>query len=470
MERRLAAIMAADVVGYSRLMGDDEAGTLERLKALRKDLVQPSIAKRKGRVVKLMGDGLLAEFPSVVEAVQCAVDIQEQMAAREAGVADERRIRLRIGINSGDIIIEGQDIYGDGVNVAARLEGLAEPGGICISGKVHEEVRKRIAIRFADLGRREVKNIGQPVSVWHWLPGELPGDALLSSQPVPRALLDKASITVLPFANMSADPEQEYFSDGVTEDIITELSRFSELFVIARNSSFQFKGSSVDIREAARRLGAQYVMEGSVRKVGNRIRITAQLIDASSGANLWADRYDRQLEDIFEVQDDVVRAIVAILPGRIAAAGAEGSRRKPTSDMTAFDYLLRGNHVLARRGDSIRKAIGYYQKAIACDPEFAAAYAGIAVAEGMSVWDLSTYHDKPLERAYAAGKKALELDPTDYRSHAAFGEALRQFGEHALARHHLQRAMILNPNSARVLGYWAMLQAYTGDPKGAIDT
>jgi len=269
---------------------------------------------------------------------------------------------------------------------------------------------------------------------------------------------------------MSGDADQDYFSDGVAEDIITEMSRFSELFVIARNSSFVFKGQAVDIKGAAHQLGVQYVVEGSVRKAGNRVRVTAQLIDAIAGSHLWADRYDRELEDIFEVQDNVVRAIVAVLPGRIAEADAERSRRKPTDNLTAFDYLLRGNHVLARRGESIKKALGYYKRAIEIDPDCAAAYAGIAVAEGMSVWDLSTYNDNPLARAYEAGKRALELDPNNYKSQAAFGEAARQLGQHSIARQHLQRALALNPNSAQVLGYWAMLQAYTGDPEGAVET
>ncbi len=295
MERRLAAILAADVVGYSRLMGEDETGTLDRLKSLRKEMVQPKIKERKGRFVKLMGDGLLAEFPSVVEAVQCAVDIQQDMAGREAGVPDERRIRLRIGVNLGDIIVEGSDIYGDGVNVAARLESLAEPGGICISGKVYEEVRNKLPSAFEDLGEREVKNIAKPVRVYRWtdaaadpMPGMAGAEGALS-------LPDKPSIAVLPFTNMSGDPEQEYFSDGITEDIITELSRFPELFVTARNSAFVFKGKAVDIKDVSKKLGVRYLVEGSVRKAGIGVRITAQLIDSSLCCHVWAYRYDREL-------------------------------------------------------------------------------------------------------------------------------------------------------------------------------
>ncbi len=463
MERRLAAIVAADLVGYSRLMSEDEAGTISAVSHLISTTVEPLVARHGGRVVKLMGDGILAEFASVVDAVACSIEWQEKVS-REAG-----RFSFRIGINLGDIVVQDGDIFGNGVNIAARLEGLAEPDGICVSGNVYEEVKGKLELACEDIGQQAFKNIAEPVRVYRIMGAEpkTAGDVRKNSG---FALPDKPSIAVLPFTNMSDDPEQEYFSDGIAEDIITELSRFSELFVIARNSSFVFKGKSFDIKDAARKLGVQYVVEGSVRKAGNRIRVTAQLIDAVAGSHLWADRYDRQLEDIFDVQDDVVRAVVAVLPGRIAEAGAEWVRRKPTDNLTAFDYLLRAQHELARRGNGIRKAIDHYHKAIEIDPDCAAAYAGIAVAEGMSIWDLSTYDDNPLERAYEAGKRALELDPSDYRSHAAFGEATRQLGHHSVAGEHLQRAMKLNPNSAQVRGYWAMLQAYTGDPDGAVET
>jgi adenylate cyclase len=309
MARRLAAILAADVVGFSRLMGADETGTLERLKLLRKELVQPKTAAHGGRIVKLMGDGLLAEFPSVVEAVQCASDIQQAMAEREPDIPDDQRIRLRIGINLGDIIVEGSDIYGDGVNVAARLEGLADPGGVCISGPAFDAVDGKLDLAFEDAGEQQVKNIAKPVRVYRLLPG-----ASKAAAP-PRKSVATASgqlsIAVLPFENMSGDPEQDYFSDGITEDIITELSRFRSLFVIARNSSFTFKGRAVNVTEVGSALGVRYVVEGSVRKAGNRVRVTAQLLDTKSGNHLWADRYDRELEDIFEVQDDVVRHIAA---------------------------------------------------------------------------------------------------------------------------------------------------------------
>ena len=460
MARRLAAILAADVVGYSKLMAEDEAATLAALKAHRTSVFDPQVSEHGGRIVKLMGDGTLVEFASVVDAVNCAVAIQTSLAG------DVGPIMLRIGINLGDIIIDGDDIYGDGVNVAARLEALAETGGVCISSIVMESLGNKTETKFVNGGEHRVKNIDRPVRIYAWKPGGEGGGKVAGAQ----AISDKPSIAVLAFDNMSGDPEQEYFSDGLSEDIITELSRFSELFVISRNSSFAFKGKAVDIKDAAQQLGVQYVVEGSVRKAGNRVRVTAQLIDAQGGGHVWADRFDRQLQDIFEVQDDVVRSIVAVLPGRIAEAGAEWVRRKPTSNMSAFDHLLRGNHALARRGDGIRKAIGYYKQAIERDPECAPAYAMIGIAEGMSVWDLSTYDDNPLDRAYEFGKKALELDPGDYRSHGAFGETMRQLGNSTVAREHLQRAMALNPNSAQILGYWAMLQAYGGEPQEAIET
>ncbi len=444
-------------------MGADETGTLAALKAVRLQFIEPLVAEHNGRIVKLLGDGFLVEFASVVDAVNCAMAWQHGITERE----DVPLLKFRIGVNLGDIIIEDGDIYGDGVNIAARLEGIAPTGGLCMSSIAREGIGNRIDAEFIDTGEQSLKNIDQPVRVWRWEPAS--AKQTVMSSPLTEHP-DQPSIAVLPFTNMSGDADQEYFSDGLAEDIITELSRFSELFVIARNSSFVFKGDAVDIKEAARKLGVQYVVEGSVRKAGNRVRVTAQLIDANTGSHLWAEKYDRLLEDIFEVQDDVVRAIVAVLPGRIAEAGAEWSRQKPTDNLSAFDHLLRGNHALARRGDNISLAIAFYRQAIELDAEFAAAYAGIAVAEGMTIWDLSTYDDNPLQRAYECGKKALELDANDYRSHAAFGEAMRQLGEHSVSRQHLERARSLNPNSAQVLGFWAMLQAYTGNPQGAIET
>jgi TolB-like protein len=327
-------------------MGEDEGGTLERLKALRKELVQPRITERKGRIVKLIGDGLLAEFPSVVEAVQCAVDIQQSMLRRESSLPVEQRIKLRIGVNLGDVIVEGSDIYGDGVNVAARLEALADHGGICVSDTVFDHVKGKVELNFENLGEKQVKNIRQLVQVYRIV---LESDAdtkkavgVVAGSAAMLELPDKPSIAVLPFDNMSDDPEQEYFSDGITEDIITELARFHSLFVIARNSSFSYKGQSPKIQDVGRDLGVQYVVEGSVRKAANRVRITAQLIDAATGNHIWAERYDRELEDIFDLQDEVVREIAIAVPGQLDVAAHDQARRRSDHDLTAYEYVLRG--------------------------------------------------------------------------------------------------------------------------------
>ena len=375
MERRLAAIMATDVVGYSRLIRADEEGTIAALRALRADLIDPKIAEHRGRIVKLMGDGMLVEFASVVDAVQAAVLTQQAVSVHNTDVPADKRIELRIGINLGDVVIDGDDIQGDGVNVAARLEAMAAPGGICVSGMVYEGVRDRVDVPFEDLGEQAVKNIERPVRVWRWIAGDgaAPAGPLGATEPLP--LPDKPSIAVLPFTNMSGDPEQEYFSDGITEDIITELSRFRSLFVIARNSSFTYKGHAVNVQKVGRELGVAYVVEGSVRKAGKRVRITAQLVEAATGNHIWAERYDRDLDDIFAVQDEVVETVVAILPGRIDDAGAERTRRRPTNDMAAYDYLLRASrHVYGYTRDDLIKARSYVEKAIELDPEIARAY------------------------------------------------------------------------------------------------
>ena len=405
MERRLAAILAADVVGYSRLMGEDEAGTLERLKSLRRELVQPGITERKGRIVKLMGDGLLAEFPSVVEAVQCAADIQRSMIGREADLPNERRIKLRIGVNLGDIIVEGSDIYGEGVNVAVRLEALADPGGICISGKVYEEVRNKLPTAFEDLGEQEVKNIAEPVRVYRWTdaadqePGGAGAEAAL---PLP----DKPSIAVLPFENMSGDPEQEYLADGICEDLITALSKIRWFFVIARNSTFTYKGQAVEVTQVARELGVRYVIEGSVRKAGNRVRITAQLIDATTGRHVWAERYDRDLADIFELQDEMTQTIVAAVEPELGAAERERALSKPPENLDAWETCQRGLWHLWRfdREDNA-KAPSLLQRAQELDPGFAAAYAHEAYSHFVNV--IMGWAEDP-DRTLAAGMAAAK--------------------------------------------------------------
>ena len=442
VQRRLAAILSADVAGYSRLMGDDEAGTLSRLKAHRAEVVDPEIAARGGRMVKLMGDGALVEFASVVDAVECAVAIQKGIAGRDAETPEDKRITFRIGVNLGDVIIDGDDIYGDGVNVAARIQEIAEPGGIALSAVAHDQVSGKVDATFADAGDHDLKNIAKPVRVWRWsVDGVEPG-----GHTAPLPLPDKPSIAVLPFANMSGDPEQEYFSDGITEDIITELSRFHSLFVIARNSSFAYKGQSVNVGKVGQELGVQYVVEGSVRKAGNRVRVTAQLVEAASGNHIWAERYDRDLEDIFAVQDDVARTIVGTVAGRVDDAGAERTRRRPTNDMAAYDYLLRANRHVYRytRGDTAT-ARSYIEKAIELDPEIARAYALLA---NLDVWDWFWREggSESLDRAWAQLQKAIALDDNASETYAICSLVCVHLGRTDEALTYAERALKLNPN------------------------
>jgi adenylate cyclase len=336
--RRLAAILAADVAGYSRLIGADEGGTLERLRALRRELLDPKIAEHRGRLVKTTGDGLLVEFGSVVDALRYAVEVQREMYGRNTDVPPDNRIELRIGINVGDTVVEDGDIFGDGVNVAARLEALAEPGRICVAARVQEDAAGRLDLGFEDIGEQQLKNIVRPIRAYRVITAARPAMPQASSGP---PLPDKPSIGVLPFANMSGDPEQEYFADGMVEEIITALSRIRWLFVIARNSSFTYKGQAVDVKRVARELGVRYVLEGSVRKAGNRVRITGQLIDATSGTHLWADRFDGSLEDIFELQDRVAVAVAGVIEPTLQAAETARSAHRPTNDLTAYDLYLR---------------------------------------------------------------------------------------------------------------------------------
>ena len=349
--RKLAAIIAADVVGYSRLMEADEAGTLARLKALRTDYLNSKVAEYGGRVVKTTGDGTLIEFPSVVGAVQHAIDVQREMARRNAAEPSGQRIELRMGINLGDVIIDGDDIYGDGVNVAARLEGLAEPGGICVSDVVHRSVAGKVDAQFDDMGAQALKNIQTPVQAFRVSFGR--GD--VRSVPV-LTQGDRPSIVVLPFANMSGDPEQEYFSDGISEDVITDLSKLPGLRVIARNSSFVYKGKHVNVQQVGRELGIRYVLEGSVRKSGNRIRVTAQLIDATTAAHLWADRYDRDLSDVFAVQDELTGNIVAAIAPALRRDGINGQRRRPTDNLEAYELFLRGREQQDRKSTRLNSS------------------------------------------------------------------------------------------------------------------
>ncbi len=414
VERRLAAVLAADVAGYSRLMGADEVGTLSALKAVRRKIVDPAIAAHKGRIVKTTGDGMLVEFASAVDAVSCAVEMQGKLA-EQADIASQK-IAFRVGINIGDLIIEGDDIFGDGVNVAARVESECEPGGVCLSGSAFEQVRGKTDFTFDDLGEKSLKNIERPVRLYAVRRvGQEATAARPSEIKKPLPLPDKPSIAVLPFQNMSGDPEQEYFADGMVEEIITALSRNKQLFVIARNSSFTFKGRAVDIKQVARDLGVRYVLEGSVRKSGNRIRITGQLIDAASGAHLWADRYDGALEDVFELQDQVAASVVGAIAPSVTQAEMERAKRKPTSSLDAYDYFLRAQaaHWQFTR-DATDQAIGLYEQAIALDPQFAPAHAGLAATfEQRKIWGWSTDPAADASRAIAYAKSALRLGRQD---------------------------------------------------------
>ena len=371
VQRRLTTILAADVVGYSRLMEQDEAGTMALLRARRHDVLMPAVAQHGGRVFKVMGDGVLIEFTSVVNAVECAIELQKAMQAQNAALPAHQHILLRIGINLGDVMVEGSDLYGDGVNLAARLESLAEPGGICVSGDVYRQVRSKLQMQFQDLGEQKVKNIVGPVHAYRvQADGAEPtaADPPETRNAAP-TLPNKPSIAVLPFANAGNDPEQEYFADGMVEDIITALSRYNQLFVIARNSSFTYKGRAVDVRQVAKELGVRFVLEGSVRKAGNRVRITGQLIDAATGAHLWADRFDGGLEDVFELQDKITGSVVGAIEPTLRKAEIERARRRPVENLDAYDLHLRAlPHVYAFRPDENLAGLELLPKAIDLDP------------------------------------------------------------------------------------------------------
>ncbi len=509
VQRRLAAILAADVVGYSRLVGMDEEGTLSAFKDHLNHIVEPSIARNRGRIVKTMGDGVLAEFASAVDAVLCARAIQEGMIERNADVAEDRRLRFRIGVNVGDIVIDGDDIQGDGVNIAARLEGIAEPDGICISGTAYDQVHGKLDAAFVDLGEQQVKNIARPIRAYRvtdtgdaanlasrktaswkrpaiaagiaalvavagsltwWQPWQ-PDVEPASLDKMAFKLPDRPSIAVLPFTNMSGDKEQEYFSDGITEDIITDLSKVSGLFVIARNSSFKFKGRSVDVRDVARDLGVGHIVEGSVRKSGSRVRITAQLIDARTGSHLWAERYDRELSDIFGVQDDVVGRIVAALAVKLTDADkARRVRRRVTVNLQAYEYVLRGRQLLTRiAGQDTERARKYFEKAISIDPGYARAYTNL----GLLYWNAWRLWGRDragnLTRALQIGKKAVAHDPDDAGAHTLLA-VIHQFRkEHDLAEIEANKAIALEPTQAETLGNLGGYLWFAGRPREAIE-
>ena len=466
-ERRLAAIMSADVAGYSRLMGKDEAGTLSALKALRKDVFAPQVTAHKGRVVKLMGDGALVEFPSIVNAVDCAIAVQRALAER----ASDEAIRLRIGINLGDIIIEGSDIYGDGVNVAARLQELAAPGGIVLSAAAHDQVEAKVDAGFEDAGEHELKNIAKPVRIYHWSEGgapRQPSKTATKDTPPPG---DKPSIAVLPFINMSGDPEQEYFSDGITEDIITTLSKLAGLRVIARNSSFVYKGQTIDIREAAKQLGVQYVLEGSVRRDGDRIRITAQLIDATSGSHLWAERYDRLVEDIFAVQDEITLVLATEMQVKLTEGEQARLHYTTTCNIDAWTHWVKGlsHYRQAVTKENFTPALSYWQKALALDPASAALHGMIGYMHYMDArfgwWD---DWQMALEKARTYADRALELDPDSPDGHTASSLTCLLEGRYDKAAVHARRAADLAPGSADAVSFACVVLANVGNAQEAV--
>jgi len=467
-QRRLAAILAADIAGYSALMGADEARTVRDLKA-HQTVILPMIANHGGRVIDTAGDGILAEFGSVVNAVECAVAIQKTMAERNASVEADRQMWFRIGINLGDVIHDDARVYGDGVNIAARLEAIAEPGGICVSGTAYEHVHKKLPLTFTDLGAQSVKNIAEPVRIYRV-------DAGAAGPPtkLPLALPDKPSIAVLPFTNLSGDPSQDYFSDGITEDIITELSRFSELFVIARNSSFQYKGKSPDIRQVGRELGVRYVLEGSIRRAGDRVRITGQLIDATTGAHRWAERYDRKLDDVFAVQDEVARTIVTILAAHVNKAEAERSLLKPPATWQAHDYYMRAADTFASFMSSFKSEDLYetrrlLEKSLSIDPKYARAYALLSrthIFAWINAFDDDHLNPVALERAYQFARKAVEFDANLPQAHAQLGFVLLYRRQHDASIAAFERAVELNPNFIDL--YFAGACHFAGDFTRAI--
>jgi adenylate cyclase len=445
VQRRLTAILAADIAGYSRLMGADEEGTLAQLKAHRQALLDPKIEEHQGRIVKTTGDGMLAEFASVVDALRCAVEIQRGMVGRNADAPQEKRIEFRVGINVGDIIIDGGDIYGDGVNVAARLEGLAEPGGICVSGRVQEDVRGKLDIAFEDTGEQQLKNIEWPVRVYRV---RLNGEAAQARPAL--ALPDKPSIAVLPFTNMSGDPEQDYFADGMTEDIITGLSRARWLFVIARNSSFAYQGRSTDVKQVAQELGVRYVLEGSVRKAGERVRISAQLAEGTSGRQLWAKRYDRELSDIFAVQDEITETIIGAVEPELGKVERRRSAGKRPDNLDAWDLYQRGmSHLYEYTKDDLLRARQYFAEAITRGPQLGPAHSGLAEAyyyEG--VYGFADSISDNREKALAPALRAVALDAEDAGAHCTLGRAYYMRREYDAAFRELKTALELNPSLA----------------------
>src|SRR5258708_5515893 len=462
VERRLTAIFAGDVAGYSRLMGADEEGTLSRLNAHRREFLEPKIAQHGGRIVKRTGDGILIEFASAVDAARCAVEIQHGMIERNAPEPQDKRIEFRIGIHVGDIIIEDGDMFGDGVNIAARLEGIAQPGGICISDDAYRQVRGKLDANFQDAGEQELKNIARPVRVYHLRPG---GGA---TETPALALPDKPSIAVLAFQNMSGDPEQEYFADGMVEDIITGLSRIKWLFVIARNSSFVYKGKAVDVRQVGRELGVRYVLEGGVRKAGNRLRITAQLLEAETGAHLWADRYDGALEDVFDLQDRITDSVVGIVEPSLRRTEIERSRRKRPESLDAYDLYLRAvPHMATVMPADARIAAGLLEDALRLDPHYAAAHALLAWCHEI-FFARAGFDEVDKTAGIEHARAVIASGADDATALAIAGFAIAMLSkDHTTALSAVDRALSLNASYAMALYFGAYIHAVSGKPATA---
>jgi TolB-like protein/class 3 adenylate cyclase len=468
MERKLAAILAVDVVGYSALMEADEAGTFDRLRAGRRELFEPEIKKHHGRIFKLMGDGLLTEFGSVVDAVECAVTLQRGMVERNASVPESKRIEVRIGINLGEVIVEGEDRYGEGVNVAARLQQLADPGGICVSRKVLREVEKKLAFGFEPMGEQRVKNIAEPIACYRVNLQPLPSPAQPDrSSPTLPGLPNRAAIAVLPFTNMSSDPEQEYFVDGLSEDLITDLSKVPGLFVISRHSSFAFKGKAIDIRSVAKDLGVRFVVEGSVRRAAARVRINVQLIDAEDGTHVWADRFDRELADIFMLQDEVVGRIVSALSGVLPVA--HPITRQRAANLEAYDLFVRGRVLVNQSAEGNRAARPLLERSIELDPGFADAHAWLAMCllGGWVFWGESAEPHRSL--ALATAQRAVSLDPENAGAHAILGDVLIFEGKPDAAAAELKRALQIDPNHADAWVFLGEVKMYDGKAAEGID-
>src|SRR5438105_6288015 len=449
MDRRLSAILAADVVGYSRLMGENEAGTLEALKTLRADFVDGKIRQHQGRIVKLTGDGMLVEFASVVNAVRCAIEIQRAIRDYNSDLPQDRRIEFRMGVNLGDVIVEGDDIFGDGVNVAVRLESIAEPGGITVSHSVRDQVGNRLDLVFEDMGEQSLKNIAKPIRVYNVAlenaPNQSPGSMMEEERP---------SIAVLPFTNMSGDTEQEYFSDGITEDIITDLSKISGLFVVARHTAFTYKNKPVKVEQVGRELGVAFVLEGSVRKAGARVRVTGQLVKSKDGGHVWAERFDRDLTDIFAIQDEITHAIVEGLKVKLLPQEKKSIGQVPTENVEAYTYYLRGRDFLHRRSKRyFQLSRRMFAKAVELDPNYARAYAGMADCDS---YLYMTYHVKvPIDGILATTGKALALDPKLAEAHASRGVAFSAGQRYDEAKAEFEEAIALNPNSFEAHYFYA---------------